>query len=152
MKCINYILITLAIAFTSTSCVTLKPREYVDSVQFSQLVNFIEPTVYFAANRVLDKSTSAEDLTEKATIIYTLSQAVLTTLETGSPTPNQLEEIMLNLLPDKPHWAELAEDITEVYVAFYAQELTEEQSKNLYVVAIKDIAKGLIRATKPYIK
>lgn len=152
MKYIIYLSTILGIAFTSTSCVTINPGQIISEVQFGQVVNFIEPTVYFAASRVLEKSVSPEDLAEKAKIINLLSQAILTTLETGSPNPDQLEQAMIAILPDKLHWAQLVSDITEVYVAVYAKQPDASQNSNLYIIAVKDIAKGLIRATKVYMK
>ena len=123
MNKIKYLLVALCALF-SASCVTIQVRD---------AVNFVEPTVYFAASRVLEKSVSQEDVVEKAKIINLLSGAVLTTLDLGSPTPEQLEQSMLAILPNKPHWSELAGDITEIYVSFYAQKPTDEMNKKVYI-------------------
>lgn len=128
MKKIKYIIVSLIIAFSSFGCVTLQPQD---------VVNFVEPTVYFAATRVLEKSVSSEDVKEKAHIINLLSGAVLTTLDLGSPTPKQLEDSMTAILPDKPHWAQLVGDITEIYVSFYAKKPTDELNQKVYIQVIK---------------
>ena len=139
------ILAALATSLLFTSCTTY--RKVIDSVTDNQIL--VAPTAALISSVIFEKAVSDEDRIEKARIVFNLSEKLKGITFDAKPTREDLEQFVMNSLPDKPHWVVLAATLGSYY-----ESTTKGLSDDDVVKAsklINEIALGLSLSSQKYI-
>ena len=141
----KYALLALSSTFLFTSCATY--RKVIDSVTDSQIL--VAPTTTLISSVIFEKAVSDEDRVEKAQIVFDLSEKLKGITFDSKPTREDLEGFVVNVLPDKPHWAILAATLGSYYES--ASKGVSDQDVAKATKLINEIALGLNLASKRYL-
>jgi hypothetical protein len=139
------ILAALATSLLFTSCTTY--RKVIDSVTDNQIL--VAPTAALISSVIFEKAVSDEDRAEKAKIVFNLSERLKGITFDAKPTREDLEQFIINSLPNKPHWVVLAATLGSYY-----ESTTKGLSDDDVVKAAKlinEIALGLSLSSQKYI-
>ncbi|MFZ4599980.1 MAG: hypothetical protein ACOYNN_15155 [Terrimicrobiaceae bacterium] len=109
---------------------------------------YVKPAVALACTAVLEAAVSDSDRVEKAKMIHDVA-AVVRSLTGGSvPTVQQLDEAISNFLPEKTHWTNFADSLSDVYQNLFRQ-INGDPALALKV--LNAIADGCVSATQTYL-
>jgi hypothetical protein len=139
------ILAVLATSLLFTSCTTY--RKVIDSVTENQIL--VAPTASLISSLIFEKAISDEDRVEKAKIVFDLSERLKVITFDAKPTREDLEQFILNSLPDKPHWVVLAASLGSYYESSTKGLPDDDIVKTTKL--INEIALGLSLSSKKYI-
>lgn len=113
-------------------------------------IDYVSPASYLVAIQVLDKAVSGDDAVDKAEIIKSITDKVLTYTPDHKPTKEEFTDLIISSAPDKPHWVLVAGLIGQVYERYTTN--IKEDDVTAVLVVIKAIAQGLNDAAEVYIK
>lgn len=113
-----------------------------------QALPYIKPAVTLACTAVLEAAVSPEDKQEKAKMIHDVAKVVRSLSGGSVPTVQQLDEAIANFLPEKTHWTNFANSLSDVYQNLFRQ-IGGDPALALKV--LNAIADGCVAATEGYL-